>query len=647
VNRVIWVTGTAVLILGLALSGNWWQESATGIPDSGPIIHLLTPLLEYLSALLGVVTLSYLLSIVVFLPHDEISVLSPVAKRFKIKAKWMSLVWFATGLLAAQTLLIKILGVSPSNFFSIDVFITYAWELNIVRALILTALVALVIFFVLQFSNSVETVGFVSVTALIGATFSALTAHAAGVSGHALATTSGFIHVLGMSVWLAGVIALYRHLSAVKVIMAKEAISRFGKLATVSLIAVVISGVANSLTRMDSITQVFTTNYGRLVLVKITLTFMAIYLASLFRSRWIKNSTNAIRYLLLEISLLLSVLAVASIVANSAFPKSAGSATTLIEQLTGYPEPSEINWYLAFIRITPDALTLIAGLLAVLLYLAALRRLVRRGDIWSGLRTASWLAGVIVGVWVTNTEISRYALVSMSAHMTQHMALGMLVPILLVLGAPITLGLRALSPGKSNLLGPREWIVIVLQSRYSKLITHPLVALTIYSGSIYVVYFSSLMTSLMSSHLGHVAMHLHFVLSGYLFFWLIIGTDFQPRQIGYPFKLILVLMSMVIHAVFGLILMQSTSLVGGGWFGQVAPIWLTDVIADQQLAGGIAWSFGELPMLLVFIALGVQWAKSDRQLAARLDRQADTYGDSELSAYNEMLERLNNKGGKD
>ena len=283
----------------------------------------------------------------------------------------------------------------------------------------------------------------------------------------------------------------------------------------------------------------------------------------------------------------------------------------------------------------------------LLIYLLGVARLVRRGDKWSILRTATWMLGVVAGVFITNTEISRYALVSMSAHMTQHMVLGMLVPILLVLGAPITLALRALRPTKLDLVGPREGILLVLQSYYSKLITHPLVALTWYSGSIFVVYFSSLMTFLMSSHLGHVLMHIHFVLAGYLFFWLVIGTDFQPRNIGYPFKLLLVFVSMVIHAVFGLILMQSTSLVGGGWFGKVAPVWLTDPIADQQLAGSIAWSFGELPMLLVFLALGIQWAKADKQQAVRLDRVADNYGDADRTAYNEMLRQLNNKGDKE
>lgn len=646
-KRIVWFVGIPTLIAAFALSGNWWREPAIGIPDAGPFLYLLTPLAEYLTALLGILTLSYLIGIVLFLPNDDKNVLSPVANKLKRNAKVASLTWTLLGLVAAQSLLINILGVSGSEFFSIDLLITYSWELNTVRALLLTATISIFVFFVLIFAKSVKTIGFLVIVSVVAATFSALTAHAAGISGHALATTSGFFHVLGMSIWVAGVIALYRHLSSAKVLLPKEAIQRFGKLASISLATVILSGVANSLTRIDSLTQLLTTDYGLLVVSKVTLTFSAIFIAHIFRTRWIKNSVSAIRFLLLEVGLLISTLAISSVIANIAFPKASISATTLIEQLTGYPEPDQINWVSAFITFTPDAFTLLVGAVATFLYLIGVRRLGQRGDNWSALRTTSWLVGVVIGLWVTNTEISRYALVSMSAHMTQHMVLGMLVPISLVLGAPITLALRSIKSAELDLLGPREWILITLQSRYSKLITNPLVALTIYSGSIYVVYFSSLMTNLMSSHLGHVLMHIHFVLSGYLFFWLIIGTDFQPRKLAYPFKLLLVLMSMVLHAVFGLILMQSTSLVGGGWFGQVAPKWLANPIADQELAGAIAWSFGELPMLLVFIALGVQWAKSDHQLAARLDRQADNFGDSQREAYNDMLRQLNNKGGKE
>ena len=643
----VWFIGITVLLLGLVFGGSWYQQSPAGIPDAGPIIFTLSPVAEYLTAFAGIMVLANLFVIIFFLPTEAKNLLSPVALKFKRRAISTSLIWSGLAIVAAQSLLIKILGVSPNRFFSREIFLTYAWDLTVVRALLLTSVAALVIAVTLRFTNRINGVGAAAAIALVAATFSALTAHAAGISGHALATTSGFFHVLGMSIWLAGLIALYRHLSAPKVILRKIAVLRFGKIAGIAFVTVVLSGVANSLTRINQISQIWTSEYGRLIMMKSILTIAAVLIAQMIRKRLISESTVAVKILGLEISLLIAVLAIASAAANSAFPKASESANTLIEQLTGYPEPPELNWFAAFSTLTADALTLVVGLAAIFLYLAGVRRLTKRGDNWSQLRTLSWLSGVAVGIFVTNTEISRYALVAMSAHMTQHMALGMLVPILLVLGAPITLALRSIKPAQHDLVGPREWITIVLQSNYSKLITHPFIALTIYSGSIYAVYFSSLMTSMMSSHLGHVIMHLHFVLSGYLFFWLIIGTDFQPRNIGHPFKLILVLMSMVLHAVFGLILMQSTSLVGGGWFGKVAPIWLTDPIGDQQLAGSIAWSFGELPMLLVFIALGVQWAKSDRQQAARLDRQADTYGDQEREAYNQMLRSLHNKGDKE
>lgn len=643
----IWLVGVAVLLLALNVGGSWWQPSPTGIPDAGPVIFTLSPIAEYLTALAGILVLANLLVIVLFLPIESKNLLSPVALKFKRRAALVSLIWSALAIIAAQSLLIKILGVSANRFFSLEIFLTYGWDLTVVRALILTAVAALAISIALQLTKRINGVGAATALALIAATFSALTAHAAGISGHALATTSGFFHVLGMSLWLAGLIALYRHLNSPKVIFRKLAVLRFGKLAAIAFVTVVLSGVANSLTRIDQVSQIWSSEYGRLIMAKSVLTITAVLIAQIVRNRLISESTIAIKILGLEITLLIFVLAIASAAANSAFPKASDSADTLIEQLTGYPEPPPLNWLAAFSTFTPDALTLVVGAAATAMYVIGVRRLIQRGDNWSHLRTFAWLAGVAAGVFITNTEISRYAMVSMSAHMTQHMTLGMFVPILLVLGAPITLALRALAPAKYDLVGPREWITIVLQSNYSKLITHPLIALTIYSGSIYAVYFSSLMTSMMSSHLGHVIMHIHFVLSGYLFFWLIIGTDFQPRNIGYPFKLLLVFMSIVIHAVFGLILMQSTSLVGGGWFGKVAPIWLSDPIADQQLAGSIAWSFGELPMLLVFIALGVQWAKSDRQQAARLDRQADNYGDQEREAYNQMLRQLNNKGDKE
>jgi cytochrome c oxidase assembly factor CtaG len=77
-----------------------------------------------------------------------------------------------------------------------------------------------------------------------------------------------------------------------------------------------------------------------------------------------------------------------------------------------------------------------------------------------------------------------------------------------------------------------------------------------------------------------------------------------------------------------------------GWYDLVRPPWLTDPLQDTRVAGAVAWGFGELPTLVVAMALGVQWARSDEREAKRRDRRADMDGDAELRAYNERLARL-------
>lgn len=104
------------------------------------------------------------------------------------------------------------------------------------------------------------------------------------------------------------------------------------------------------------------------------------------------------------------------------------------------------------------------------------------------------------------------------------MVLAMVVPILLPLGAPLTLILRSLSPNEtvknkdSQVRNLRDWIVALMNSRYLHTLSHPIIAFFLFAGGTWVLYFSPLLTVLMRSHLGHLFMDAHFVLAGYLFF---------------------------------------------------------------------------------------------------------------------------------
>jgi putative copper resistance protein D len=61
---------------------------------------------------------------------------------------------------------------------------------------------------------------------------------------------------------------------------------------------------------------------------------------------------------------------------------------------------------------------------------------------------------------------------------------------------------------------------------------------------------------------------------------------------------------------------------------------------DQYIGGGIAWSVGEIPTLILAITVAIQWSRSDDKLQRRRDRFTDRAGDAELDEYNEKLAKL-------
>jgi cytochrome c oxidase assembly factor CtaG len=228
-----------------------------------------------------------------------------------------------------------------------------------------------------------------------------------------------------------------------------------------------------------------------------------------------------------------------------------------------------------------------------------------------------------------------------SMHMVAHMLLSMLVPILLVLGAPVTLALRALpTAGRGEPPGPREWLLAALHSRLSRFLTHPVVATVVFVVGFYGLYLGGLFDAAVSNHAAHVLMNVHFLLSGYLFYWVVIGVDPTPRQIPQLGKVAMVFASLPLHAFFGVVLMGMQTVLGETFYRSLLLSWHTDLLGDQRLGGGIAWAAGEVPLVVVMIALLIQWRRSDQRTAKRLDRAADRDDGAELAAYNAMLAEL-------
>jgi putative copper resistance protein D len=286
-----------------------------------------------------------------------------------------------------------------------------------------------------------------------------------------------------------------------------------------------------------------------------------------------------------------------------------------------------------------DAVFLVGCVLALVLYGWGVARLVRRGDRWPVSRSVAFGLGVLTIALVMCTKLNDYGMVMFSVHMVQHMVISMLSPILLLLGAPVTLLLRSLptTPGRR---GARSLLVALLHSRYMRVITHPVFTIPMFIASLYGLYFTPLFSFLMESRAGHIAMMVHFLAVGLVFFWPIMGVDPGPHRPGYVMRMLELFAGMPFHAFFGIALMMASEPMISTYEHPPAGLGL-DVLGDQQAAGGIAWAFSEVPSVVVLLALVWQWYVSEQRQARRKDRQADRNGEAELNAYNAYLASLN------
>jgi cytochrome c oxidase assembly factor CtaG len=245
-------------------------------------------------------------------------------------------------------------------------------------------------------------------------------------------------------------------------------------------------------------------------------------------------------------------------------------------------------------------------------------------------------------VFTSSSGAKAYGSAMFSFHMADHMILNMFIPVLLVLGGPVTLSLRALKPaGNDQPPGPREWLLWLMHSKVTGFLAHPVTAFVLFVASPYIVYFTALFNTLVRYHWGHELMSLHFLLIGYLFFWCIIGTDPGPQRLPFLGRFGLLFAVMPFHALFGIVTMTTTSVIGGQFYRSVGLPWLSSLEGDQHLGGTIAWGSTELPVVLVLVVLVTQWVRQDRRAAARSARHAALgYVEDELDAYNAMLGEL-------
>lgn len=299
--------------------------------------------------------------------------------------------------------------------------------------------------------------------------------------------------------------------------------------------------------------------------------------------------------------------------------------------------PPSLPEYLAP-NLQPVPLIPALTLLAAALYLAGAIRLWRQGRGWSVVRTCSFLVGCLAIIVVMGAGIEGYGLRMFSIFMFQQLTLMMAVPPLLVIGSPGTLLLRATPHGR---LGRRVLQAALwgLRSRWGRVAIHPAFMVPLFLLSFYGVYFSGLADLLLPNWYGHVGLELLFLISGILFTVPLISADPLPSRQTHFGRMIDIFAEMPLHAFFGVVIMMATTPMVK-FFATPPASWNINPLTDQGVAGGLAWSYGELPGVLLLMFILVRWQREEARSNARIERAELTGGTPELDAYNSYLQQL-------
>lgn len=572
----------------------------------------------YLAAsIAGAVCLGGLVLILITARPDGRGVVDPAAFRAHLWLERCSVLWALSAVVMTVVQAAGDAGVGVLRLLGSGGFTTALGASETARAWIVVAVFATIIAVLSRLTVRWEWHVPLMIPAVVGVVAVPVTGDAGQGPDHDYTTSTVIVFALAISVW-AG-------LRIVEVLAPADASSsRRLKIASWTTGSVaLLYGLALIILRVGL--RNMTTGYGLAAL-----TVVAALLAGLIVHHGPASPLLAI-----------AALAACAVMAVQTAPLLLSTQPTVWDVLLGYrlpgaPDPLRLLTFWRF-----DSFLGTAAIALAVVYVFAVRRLRGRGDGWPAGRTVAWVAGCAALLLATSSGVRSYGSAMFSMHMVEHMTLNMFVPVLLVLGAPATLALRVLPTAPAGAPpGPREWIVRAVHSPFTAFLSNPVTAFVLFVGSLYAVYFTPLFDTFVRYHWGHEFMAVHFLITGYLFYWGIIGVDPGPRRLPFLGRLALLFAIMPFHAFFGIAMMSSETTVGDNFYRSLSLPWVSDINADQHLGGAIAWGASEVPLLIVVIALVAQWARQDRRDAGRSDRHTDAGYDDELDAYNNMLREL-------
>ncbi|GAA4827124.1 bifunctional copper resistance protein CopD/cytochrome c oxidase assembly protein [Saccharopolyspora rosea] len=618
-----WLVGGGVVAVGfvcaLSVLAGTGPYAVVGNADPGLVVQVGTPLLRLVADVAAIACIGGLAFAACVSVPVNTRLVSPEGFAALRSAGWWAIAWCAAACALVVFDAAGTAGQRLSDVVSPAHLLVLVDALEAPKAWLLTAVVALVVAIGSRSALRWQPALVLLCLAIFALLPPLATGHVSADTGHDVATAALMVHVPAAALWIGVLLNLIVHLWRGGRLPDRLA-RRYARLAAVCWLVVAVSGVAAGWWLVP-VHDLVTTPYGLLVLANLVLLVLLGLGAVFLRRRALRDPDRPSRARLLRLAsaefAVLAVTVAVSVGATHLAPAAllgravTGQQTLLGYDLAGPPTPLALvaDWRID-VFFAPLAVVLAA------LYLWGVRRLRRQGRTWPLGRTAAWLGGWALVLVATSSGLGRYAPAMFSAHIAAHMVVAMLVPMLLVLGGPLSLAGQAFAPSTSALAGPREWVRIVGGSRFAAVLTHPVVALALFAGAPFALYFTGLFDAAMRFHWAHQAITGCFLVIGYVFAWAVIGVDPLPRPLPNLARVGLLLAAMPADALFAAAVMNTHRVIGNGpaganMYSALALPWARDLPADQWTAGLIALLIGELSLLVALAALLLRWSQVD------------------------------------
>ncbi|MCS4535308.1 bifunctional copper resistance protein CopD/cytochrome c oxidase assembly protein [Corynebacterium sp. HS2168-gen11] len=467
-----------------------------------------------------------------------------------------------------------------------------------------------------------------------------LEGHSAAGGDHDYGTNSLLWHLLFMMLWVGGLMGLIAHGRRLGPNLAL-AVRRYSTLAFIAMLMLVASGLINTAIRVR-VQDLFITGYGRVILAKTVLTLILALFGLMHRRSTMPkleqgDTRTFLRVAIAEVVVMAATIGVAISLGRTPPPPPRVFDLTPMALEMGYDLTIEPTVWSVWTVWRFDIMFTFLAIVLTAAYIYGLVLLRRKGQKWPIIRTFWWLTGTISLGLSMSSGIGLYMPAMFSMHMVAHMALSMVIPVFLVLGAPFQLMLDATEPSQSSQPGLHEWVQAFLDSRILAFLLSPAFNTIQFITIFYLLYVTPWYDLMVSEHAGHLIMNWVFLLSGYIYYWEMIGSDPKPQYNSVISRLAWLVFSMPFHLYFGVYLMQLSEILAEDFYRTLNLPWGVDLMHDQNVGGGIAWGSGSFPLVIVFGTLFLQWLRDDRIEQQAFDEHEDESGDDDLQAYNEML----------